>query len=131
MDESNSTFGADDMSDGTFSDTNRKILFDTEEAVKEMSGQLIALNTSHTDLKEMLKEYTQRLDRKMDMMDERHATMDQRVTLLRTDMATVQADVRNTQDDVKDLKNRSNILDFINLLITSGVGAFLYFIGKH
>lgn len=110
--------------------TKEKILFDTNQLVVSLNTQVAVLTSSNNALKDAITTYMEKMDKKIDRMDERSATLDQRLTILRNDLTKAEGKIDNVMDDVKDLKSKSNILDFINLAITGVVAALAYFWGK-
>jgi predicted RNase H-like nuclease (RuvC/YqgF family) len=115
------------MADDNFSDTKEKILFETNELVISLNTQVAVLTNSNNALRETIEGYMARMDRTMDKMDERDATLDQRVTIMRNDITKLETNQQHIRRDVDDLRGKSNLLDLLNLLITGGVGAVLYF----
>lgn len=112
------------------SQTKEKILFTTNELVIELNTQVAVLRTSNDNLKATVEAYMQKMDRVLDRVDERHAIMDGRITLQRTDFTRLEGKVDAVIDDVKELKGKSNLIDFINLVITGLVAALAYIWGK-
>lgn len=112
------------------SQTKEKILFTTNELVVELNTQVAVLRTTNDNLKATVEAYMQKMDKVLDRADERHAIMDTRITLQRTDFTRLEGKVDATIDDVKELKGKSNLLDFINLVITGLVAALAFLWGK-
>lgn len=103
------------------SDTKEKILFETNELV-------ISLNTQVAVLTNAFNENSRKLEKFIEKVGEQHERIDTRVTLQRNDITKIETKMDNLVEDVKELKGKSNLLDFINLLVTGGVGAILYFL---
>lgn len=109
--------------------TKEKILFETNELVISLNTQVAVLANANKTLNDTIQGYIEKMDRKIDKMDERDATLDQRVTIMRNDLTKLEGRVDTIVDDVKELKSKSNLFDWINLLVTGGVGALLYWMG--
>jgi predicted RNase H-like nuclease (RuvC/YqgF family) len=117
------------MADDNMGSTKEKILFETNELVISLNTQVAVLTNSNNELKRAVETYTERMDKKIDKMDERDATLDQRITILRNDLTKEQGRIDNLQESVKELKGKSNLFDFINFVVTAIVGALAYFFG--
>lgn len=115
------------MSESNLGDTKEKILMDTNQLVISLNTQVAVLTNSNNTLKETVEGYMEKLDKKMDRLDERDATLDSRMTVLRNDHTELKGKVDNAVDDIRELKNKSNLFDLINLAVTAIVGTIMYF----
>jgi predicted RNase H-like nuclease (RuvC/YqgF family) len=109
--------------------TKEKILFETNELVISLNTQVAVLANANKTLNDTIQGYIEKMDKKIDKMDERDATLDQRVTIMRNDLTREEGKTDTLRRDVDELRKKSNLFDLINLLITGGVGAVLYFLG--
>ena len=116
------------MAEGNMSDTKEKILFETNELVISLNTQVAVLTNSNNELKETIKTYIDKMDKRMERADEQHSTLDQRVTILRNDLTKAEGKIENLQESVKELKSKSNLFDLLNLAVTAIVGTIMYFL---
>jgi predicted RNase H-like nuclease (RuvC/YqgF family) len=110
--------------------TKEKILMDTNQLVISLNTQVAVLTNSNNALKDVIEGYMGRMDRQLEKMDERDATLDQRATILRNDLTKVEGKIDRAQDDIRELRGKSNLLDFMNLVVTAVVAALAYFWGR-
>lgn len=109
---------ADEMSG-----TKERILYEVKDMATTTYTQLAVLTAQQIEL-------VKKIDGFMERSAQQYDRMDVRVTNQGTDITTLQERVGRHRDEIDALTKKSNMLDFINLLVAAASGLIAYIVGQ-